>query len=508
MRLPNRLQTTLWLCRALVWSAAWLAPRRKRSAWRSDRNRELFHWCLFLSESGQLTPENRFQIARRCWGLFPEAFWLRFPRERLFGASNRLLGSPWTLLLTLAAAVAALIATSGVVPAFRTAIAPPVPHAEQTVIISLAGSGINGKYSRTRSDTLLDVTAVWTASKHANGITPFSWSPANLLLQSRDLPVATARVGADFFTTLDVHAALGRVFASSDVERCPQCVLLSYAVWQHEFDAEPSIVGRSIDLNGTARTVIGVLPANFRLISPGIAVWGLIDPATLFTNFQRRVGAIARLKPGASAEALQRELTDLTESAGYVHPASQLQVVTVAALARRNRLNLAWFLLLATAAAVVIAVLRRSANGLGPQPETSSGRFLWLAFLTAKSLLALAIAALLAWSVVHLAATWAAGSTYPMADEYSLWLYLPLAIVVVAGSVRDQQRRCRVCLRRLDLPVEIGRTGSVLLNWAGTEMVCPAGHGVLYLPESSANSLDQYRWSTLDDSWKGLFHAD
>ena len=57
-------------------------------------------------------------------------------------------------------------------------------------------------------------------------------------------------------------------------------------------------------LNGTPRTVIGVLPADFRLISPGIAVWGLIDPAMLFTNFQRRVGAVARLHGDATAAAL------------------------------------------------------------------------------------------------------------------------------------------------------------------------------------------------------------
>jgi hypothetical protein len=43
------------------------------------------------------------------------------------------------------------------------------------------------------------------------------------------------------------------------------------------------------------------------------------------------------------------------------------------------------------------------------------------------------------------------------------------------------------------------------LNWAGTEMVCSEGHGVLYVPESSANSLDQDRWSKLDDSWANLF---
>ena len=71
--------------------------------------------------------------------------------------------------------------------------------------------------------------------------------------------------------------------------------------------------------------------------------------------------------------------------------------------------------------------------------------------------------------------------------------------------MRDQQSRCRTCLRRLELPVEIGRTGSVLLNWAGTEMVCSEGHGVLYVPESAANSLDQNRWNRLDESWSNLF---
>ena len=93
-------------------------------------------------------------------------------------------------------------------------------------------------------------------------------------------------------------------------------------------------------------------------------------------------------------------------------------------------------------------------------------------------------------------------------DEYSIWLFLPLAIAALSWSVRDQQRRCRTCLRRLELPVEIGRPGSVLLNWAGTEMVCSEGHGVLYLADSPANSLDRDHWSKLDKSWESLFRED
>jgi hypothetical protein len=97
---------------------------------------------------------------------------------------------------------------------------------------------------------------------------------------------------------------------------------------------------------------------------------------------------------------------------------------------------------------------------------------------------------------------------YPLSDEYSIWLLLPLAIVALSWSVHDQQRRCRKCLRRLELPVDIGRAGSVLLNWSGTEMVCPHGHGILYLPDSPANWMDQGRWSNFDDSWQELFASD
>jgi hypothetical protein len=37
-------------------------------------------------------------------------------------------------------------------------------------------------------------------------------------------------------------------------------------------------------------------------------------------------------------------------------------------------------------------------------------------------------------------------------------------------------------------------------------MVCPDGHGVLYLPDSQANWLERDRWDNLDDSWADLFH--
>jgi hypothetical protein len=505
MWFQDRLRATLWQCRLIVRAASWLVPPAKRSPWRSERNRKFFHWCHFLAESGQLTPQKRLTIARACWAVFPEALWLRVDRQQFHARSRRFWGSPVTFLAALALIAVVLVLSSGIIKAARAAFAAPVPHATRTVLIYLDGKGINGKFSRTRSDTLLDLTSIWSKSKLAQGLTAFSWGPGNLLLQNRDLAVATARVGPEFFTTLDVKPALGRAFTASDMQNCRDCVVLSYPVWQHEFHSDPKLVGKSIELNGISRTVIGILPADFRLISPGIAVWGLIDPSILFTNFQRRVGAVAQLRGNVTAAGFERDLSDLTESGGYIHPSSQLTVTTVADHLRHNLWNTIWFVLFATACAVFVVVLRRSITGFGQLPDGFVGRTVWLGFLAVKSILLLTITGIGSWCAVHWIASWTVGSSNPTADEYSMWLFLPLAIIALSWSVRDQQSRCRTCLRRLELPVEIGRSGSVLLNWAGTEMVCSEGHGVLYVPESSANSLDQDRWSKLDDSWANLF---
>jgi MacB-like periplasmic core domain len=507
MWFPDRLQTTLWRCQSIVWIASWLVPRDQRASWRSDHNRKFWHWCHFLAESGQLTPQNRLIIAQHCWATFPHAFWIRFDREKFYSRSRVLLGSPSTFLAALALALSTFVFASGIVPAVRMALSSPVPHPSRVVIITLDGNGINGNFSRTRSDTLLDMASIWSKSKLVDGVTPYSWAPGKLLLQDRNLPVATARVGPGFFAKLDVKPALGRNFAADDVRDCPNCVLLSHAVWQHEFKGDTSLVGKSISLNGTPKAVIGILPADFRLISPGIAVWSLIDPAMLFTNFQRRIGVVARLHGDATASRVQRELSDLTESAGYVHPSSQLQVMTVAEQARRGLQTAMWFALLATGCAAFVVILRRPADSFGRLPQGFAGRAAWLGFFLTKSTLLLGFTAVASWCLVHWIANWLVGSAYPLVDELSIWVFLPLAIAALSWSVRDQQKRCRACLRRLELPVEIGRTGSVLLNWAGTEMVCSQGHGVLYLPDSSANLLERDRWNSMDESWSSLFRA-
>ena len=270
------------------------------------------------------------------------------------------------------------------------------------------------------------------------------------------------------------------------------------------------MIGRRIVVDGNEKIVIGVLPRNFRLLSSDIEVWTLLDSASPpFTNFVERIGAVALMKPGATEARVESDLTDLSENAGYIFPASLLVVTSAKAEMRRTLVSYFLFLMLAIASAVAIVYVRREGAGLGGAPLSLVQRCRWWAFFVAKSALLLIAACLLAW-VEHSSPwrfTWL-GSVYPMADGVALWLFLILSIAPLSWSIHDQQKRCRVCLWRLSIPVRIGAPGNILFNWSGTEMVCSKGHGVLYLPDSEAKWLEGDRWNNLDDSWADLFREE
>ena len=185
-------------------------------------------------------------------------------------------------------------------------------------------------------------------------------------------------------------------------------------------------------------------------------------------------------------------------------PASLLVVTSEPAEMRRYLGSYLLFVFLAVGCAVLI-VYARSGTGLGRAPLRLRDRSRWWSFFVAKSVLLLIGTGLLAWTTVRWLSVYLVGSVHPMANGIALWLFLVLSIGPLSWAIHDQQKRCRVCLRRLGTPIQIGAPGYVLLDWSGTEMVCSEGHGVLYLPDSQANWLERDRWDNLDDSWAGLF---
>jgi predicted permease len=124
------------------------------------------------------------------------------------------------------------------------------------------------------------------------------------------------------FTTMQVAPAVGRLFTEQeDLPGGPQLAVISYSLWRSRFGARPDILGSSINLNGTPREVIGIMPRGFAFPSAETDIWVplRLDPAT--QNFGGHfLTPVVRLRPGITGEAAHADVKGLIPrltEAGY-----------------------------------------------------------------------------------------------------------------------------------------------------------------------------------------------
>ena len=111
------------------------------------------------------------------------------------------------------------------------------------------------------------------------------------------------------FEVLRTQPVAGRAFVESDaaVPGFEQVVMLSHGLWVRRFGADPAIVGRVIQINGRALTVIGVMPAGFRFPERD-DLWLPFRTVDEPEGNTRNLLGIASLSPGVSIEQAQKEL--------------------------------------------------------------------------------------------------------------------------------------------------------------------------------------------------------
>jgi predicted permease len=142
-----------------------------------------------------------------------------------------------------------------------------------------------------------------------------------------------AVVSANYFDVMGVRAALGRVLEAAD-DRGPHAVaVLSHAEWQRRFGGDPAVLGRSMTLNGTPYTIVGVAAAAFSGIEFGesTALWVPVSMAsqamTRGAGFPwltaRNAGWLtyyARPNAGMTLEAVQADLTAIARRLEAAYP--------------------------------------------------------------------------------------------------------------------------------------------------------------------------------------------
>ncbi len=128
-------------------------------------------------------------------------------------------------------------------------------------------------------------------------------------------------VSGNYFSTLGLGAAMGRVFSETDDrEAAPPVVVLNYRAWQNEFGADPSIIGSAISIQARPFTVIGVAPAGFfgdRVTDSPADFWMPLSTepyvdapsANLHHQDSNWLYPLGRVRPGTNIAALQAKLT-------------------------------------------------------------------------------------------------------------------------------------------------------------------------------------------------------
>ena len=136
-------------------------------------------------------------------------------------------------------------------------------------------------------------------------------------------------ISADFFSTLGLQPVIGRWFTSQEDQLggAPVAVI-SAGLWARKFTARPDIVGRSVELNGTDYTIVGVVPARFHLQMQNfpldIGVYIPIGQWNDVTFHDRSSGlgtkAIGRLKPGVTLEQAYADMDSVATQLAEAYP--------------------------------------------------------------------------------------------------------------------------------------------------------------------------------------------
>lgn len=141
-------------------------------------------------------------------------------------------------------------------------------------------------------------------------------------------PVNAEFVTRNFFSLLGVSPILGRTFTPEEEQPgAAPVALISEGLWRRKLDASPKVLGQSITLDGKSYTIIGVVPASFRLRLPSFRERDIYAPFHQWTNpllMNRDAGlgihGIGRLKPGVTLAQATADMEQVTRSLAAAFP--------------------------------------------------------------------------------------------------------------------------------------------------------------------------------------------
>jgi predicted permease len=196
-----------------------------------------------------------------------------------------------------------------------------VPGAERVVAVWQDLQGRGG--TRTERGNWAMVADLQARSRSFDAVAGFSRETADLADTDPPQNVEAARVSRDLFSILGIRPVLGRRFGPQDeVRGDDRVVILGYDLWRRGFGGDPSVVGRTISVDGVRRTVVGILPGGRTLpvlatAEVWIPMWFRPAPQDWGVAY---VTVVGRLRQGVSLAAEEGEVARVARDAAAEHP--------------------------------------------------------------------------------------------------------------------------------------------------------------------------------------------
>jgi putative ABC transport system permease protein len=321
----------LWL--RLIAFVGVIVPHRLRADWRQEWEAELCYREALLTQWHKLDGRSKRDLFWHSAGALADALWLqprRWEDEMIqdlrFGVRMLLKNRSFTIvaILSLALGIGANTAIFQLIDAVRLRTLPVKAPQELAEIRMASMKGARGGISDRPTVTNLIWEQIRDRQETFSGIFVWGTDNTNLASGGEVRPARLLYVSGDFFNTLGVQPARGRLFTTTDDQRgcAAPGLVISHAFWQREYAGDVNVIGRKLTLSDHPLEIIGVTPANFfgmevgrsfdlalplcanplirgdtRMIDSGIIWWLTVN---------------GRLKPGLSLEQATAQLQALS----------------------------------------------------------------------------------------------------------------------------------------------------------------------------------------------------
>jgi putative ABC transport system permease protein len=178
-------------------------------------------------------------------------------------AFRRLARAPGFALIAIVTLALGIGANTAIFSLVEAVLLRPLPYADPDRVVLIWGTHEKGETTYLSASEIKsygsEVRAFEAVGAYMGG------GAANLTGSGEPERVLRAWVTPNLFRTLGVSPLVGRSFSTDSGKLDENEVVLGYGLWQRRFGGQPDIVGQAIQLNGIARTVVGVMPASFKL---------------------------------------------------------------------------------------------------------------------------------------------------------------------------------------------------------------------------------------------------